>query len=89
MPQRGAGSRGKRHDGPCLDEVSPELAIAGVEVERAEIPELGDPAQLAVVEAERVESCSTGWSTTAQTGRGVLTVLSGSLSRLRSAAGER
>jgi hypothetical protein len=59
------------------------------QVERVEVPELGGAAQLAAVEAERVESCSTGWSTAAQTGRGVLTVSSRSLSRLRSGAGER
>ncbi|AGP41293.1 hypothetical protein SCE1572_46455 [Sorangium cellulosum So0157-2] len=41
------------------------------------------------VKVERVEGCSTGWSTAAQTGCGVLTVSSGALSRLRSGAHER
>jgi hypothetical protein len=76
-------------------EASPELAIAGVEVKRAKVPELEGAAQLAAVETERVESHSTGqdgstgWSTAVQGDRGFSPSHRGALSRLRSGAGER
>ena len=47
-----------------------------------DVPEIGGAAELAAVEAELVESCSTKWSTAAA-------LSSGARSRVRSGAGER